>query len=338
MNITIRAALTAALLPIILAACKKETAIEKLTTSPAAADEGSADPVKIAVTVDDPKVQLGADIVFHVKLTNSGKSDVQVNVPRLDRNSVTFRVRRPDGGIAKVERIHAELDERRRFVFDAPEAKKLAAGESLSADVPLVAIENGKLAFTASYVRQGAQSAIVAPAVEVEVSPSDPKKPRLGVHLETTLGPYTAVYRPDVAYCNTESNAALVKKGFFTGLKFHRVINGFMAQGGDPAGDGSSGPGYYLPLEANLKLRHTRGVMSMARTGIPDTAGSQFFLMFATRPDLDQGRYTTFAEMTEGEETLKKMEAAKKSMSQNGEPSVPVTPIVIKSATLVNLP
>lgn len=297
------------------------------------------DPVQLAVTAEKPEVTLGDDIVLHFKLTNAGKSDVQVNVPRLDKRSVSLRVRTADGTVGTVTRIRAELSQRGEFVYEAPEVKTLAPGQSLEENVSTVAITSGAVTITPSYTRQGAPAALVASPIEVKVTPRDAKETRLGVTLETTQGSYTAVLRPDVAYNTVESFATLVKRGFYSGLKLHRIIKGFMAQGGDPQGNGGGGPGYFLPLEANLKLRHTRGVMSMARTNIPDTAGSQFFIMFATRPDLDQGRYTTFAEMKDGEETLKKLEAVK-CATVPGDPqaSPPIEPVLIQSAKLVTLP
>lgn len=346
MIVTLRSTAALAVLLAATGGCKKESAIDRVkaetvggAAAPAAPSApASADPVQLSVTVADAAVALGDDIVFRFKLTNTDKSAVQVNVPRLDKRSASFRVRRPGGGIATVTRIRAELSDRGEFVYDAPNVRQLAPGESLEQDVSVVAIESGKLAFTPIYVRQGAVSALTGATIDVDVTPADPKAPRLGVKLETSHGPYTAVFRPDVAFNTVESFATLVKRGYYTGLKFHRILAGFMAQGGDPKGTGEGGPGYFLPLEANLALRHTRGVMSMARTNIPDTAGSQFFIMFATRPDLDQGRYTTFAQMVDGEETVKRLESVPVGPSMQGEPSAPKVLVQIQSARLVTLP
>src|SRR6185436_5756395 len=101
-------------------------------------------------------------------------------------------------------------------------------GKSLEQDVSVVAVEAGKSAFTPSYVRQGAPAPVTAPTIDITVSPADAAKPRLGVLLETTHGAYTAAFRPDVAYNTVESFAARVKKGYYTGLKFHRILPDFM--------------------------------------------------------------------------------------------------------------
>jgi peptidyl-prolyl cis-trans isomerase B (cyclophilin B) len=204
--------------------------------------------------------------------------------------------------------------------------------------VATVAVEAGKIAFTPSYVRQASPTPLVAPTIDVTVTPADPAKPRLGVILETTHGALTAAFRPDVAYNTVESFASLVKKGFYDGLKFHRIIKGFMAQGGDPKADGNGGPGYCIPLETTPrpKLLHVRGVLSMARSNDPDSAGSQFFVMFATRSDLDI-QYTTFGEMVDGENTLKKLENVPCGRRADPNASPPLEDVVIKSAKLVNV-
>lgn len=111
---------------------------------------------------------------------------------------------------------------------------------------------------------------------------------------------------------NTVNNfISLVNKGFYNGLIFHRVIPGFMIQGGCPQGTGIGGPGYSIRGEFSSngfknQLKHTKGVISMARAGHPDSAGSQFFIMVADAPHLD-GQYAAFGKITEGEETAEKI-------------------------------
>ena len=104
---------------------------------------------------------------------------------------------------------------------------------------------------------------------------------------------------------NTVANfISLVEKGFYNGTIFHRVIPGFMIQGGDPAGTGMGGPGYRIKGEFTANrfqndLKHTKGVISMARSGHPDSAGSQFFIMVDDAPHLD-GQYASFGKVIEG--------------------------------------
>lgn len=102
----------------------------------------------------------------------------------------------------------------------------------------------------------------------------------------------------DVAPETVNSFVFLARDGYYDGVTFHRIIHGFMAQGGDPTGNGSGGPGYTLPAEFN-DTRHERGVVSMARTNDPNSAGSQFFIMFQSATHLD-GQYTAFGRVTSG--------------------------------------
>ena len=109
---------------------------------------------------------------------------------------------------------------------------------------------------------------------------------------------------PEIAPATCENFLNLVKEGFYNGLIFHRVIRGFMIQGGCPKGDGTGGPGHTIKGEFSSNgfennLKHTKGVLSMARTMDPDSAGSQFFIMHEDSPHLD-GEYAAFGKVIEG--------------------------------------
>ena len=113
---------------------------------------------------------------------------------------------------------------------------------------------------------------------------------------------------PEVAPNTVNNFISLVKKGFYDGLIFHRIISGFMIQGGDPDGTGMGGPGYSIKGEFSYNgvdnnLKHSRGVLSMARAQHPDSAGSQFFIMHANAPHID-GQYAAFGKLIEGEDVL----------------------------------
>ncbi len=113
---------------------------------------------------------------------------------------------------------------------------------------------------------------------------------------------------PDIAPNTVDNFISLVQKGFYNGVVFHRVIKGFMLQGGDPDGTGMGGPGYGIKGEFRINgvkndLVHERGVISMARSSHPDSAGSQFFLMHRNSPHLD-GQYAGFGKMVDGFEEL----------------------------------
>ncbi len=133
---------------------------------------------------------------------------------------------------------------------------------------------------------------------------------------------------PDKAPNTVNNFISLVSGGFYDGLIFHRVISGFMIQGGDPAGKGTGGPGYNIKGEFALNgfkqndLKHERGVLSMARAMAPDSAGSQFFIMHKNSSHLD-GQYAAFGKVIEGIEVVD--EIASVNTDWNDKPKVPQT-------------
>ena len=138
---------------------------------------------------------------------------------------------------------------------------------------------------------------------------------------------------PEIAPITVENFVSLIKKGFYDGLIFHRVINGFMIQGGDPLGTGMGGPGYEIKGEfasngVKNDLKHERGVISMARSMRPDSAGSQFFIMHQVAPHLD-GQYAAFGKVIEGINVVDKIATVKTDYSDK-----PVTEQKIKSMTV----
>ncbi|MEQ8764172.1 MAG: peptidylprolyl isomerase [Planctomycetota bacterium] len=127
--------------------------------------------------------------------------------------------------------------------------------------------------------------------------------------MKTNKGEMLIKLMPDVAPMHVSSTLYLLELGFYDGLKFHRVIPGFMAQGGDPIGNGTGSPGYRYDGEFDPKVRHDRGgLLSMANAG-PGTDGSQFFLTFVPTKHLND-KHTIFGEVVEGKDTLRKLEAA----------------------------
>ena len=107
-------------------------------------------------------------------------------------------------------------------------------------------------------------------------------------------------FYPEDAPKTAENFVTLAKKGFYNGLKFHRVVPDFVVQGGCPKGDGTGGPGYTIPAEFNSK-KHVRGTVAMARSQHPDSAGSQFYICYGPTPHLDRN-YTVFGQVTSGME------------------------------------
>ena len=141
-----------------------------------------------------------------------------------------------------------------------------------------------------------------------EMMKFDPGKDYFWV-LETNKGNIRIKLMPNVAPMHVTSTIFLTGKGFYDGLTFHRVIPGFMAQGGCPLGTGTGGPGYKYAGEFSPTVKHDRPfLLSMANAG-PNTDGSQFFITFVPTPNLD-GKHTIFGEVVEGQDTVKKLEAA----------------------------
>ncbi len=138
---------------------------------------------------------------------------------------------------------------------------------------------------------------------------------------------------PQTAPITVENFEKLVNQGFYNGLIFHRVIPGFMIQGGCPDGTGMGGPGWHIKGEflangVKNDLKHTRGVISMARSGMPDSAGSQFFIMHEDAPHLD-GQYAAFGKVVEGIEVVDEIAAVDTNYNDK-----PLNPQVIKSITI----
>ncbi len=142
----------------------------------------------------------------------------------------------------------------------------------------------------------------------------------------------TAELYPDKAPNTVNNFISLANKGFYDGLTFHRIIPGFMIQGGDPEGTGSGGPGYEIKGEfasngfAQNDLKHVTGDLSMARTNVPDSAGSQFFIMVAPAEHLD-GDYAAFGQVTEGVDDAIAISRVPRSMWDDK----PKKPVVIQS-------
>jgi len=122
------------------------------------------------------------------------------------------------------------------------------------------------------------------------------------IRVDTNLGSFTfELFSQDAP--NTAANfKALAARGFYDGLTFHRVIPGFVAQGGDPKGNGTGGPGYHVRAEFNSR-RHVTGAVAMARSSDPDSAGSQFYICYGAHPHLD-GHYTVFGQVVEGQDVV----------------------------------
>ncbi len=191
--------------------------------------------------------------------------------------------------------------------------------------------------------RQGQQAAPCQPLSDAQIqqllekvkqTPMEPVGAKEKAVLETNYGKMVLAFFPDKAPMHCTSFKRLVSSGYYDCTTFHRVIPGFMVQGGDInskdailGNEGTGGPGYSLPAEFN-DLHHDKGILSMARSADPNSAGSQFFICLGRErtAHLD-GQYTIFGQLVEGMEVLEKI-----GQVQTGEGDAPVQPVVITKA------
>jgi cyclophilin family peptidyl-prolyl cis-trans isomerase len=149
--------------------------------------------------------------------------------------------------------------------------------------------------------------------------------------IETTMGTIKIKLFPDKAPKTVEQIKGLVNKGFYNGIIFHRVISGFMIQGGDPTGTGTQGSGKTIPDEFGNGLKHNKeGVVAMANTGRPNSQDSQFFITLAPQPHLD-GKYTIFGEVVSGIDVVEKIGKVK-----TGPNDKPVEDVKMKTVTMTD--
>jgi peptidyl-prolyl cis-trans isomerase B (cyclophilin B) len=159
--------------------------------------------------------------------------------------------------------------------------------------------------------------------------------------IQTSAGDLVLEFWPDVAPKTVENFKKLAREGFYDGTCFHRIVKDFMIQGGDPLTKnprdedrwGTGDPGYKIKAEFNDR-KHARGVISMARSQNPDSAGSQFFVCLAECSFLD-GKYTAFGRLTKGDDVLGKIGATPVTRSGSGENSKPLSRVEVKSVKIV---
>jgi peptidyl-prolyl cis-trans isomerase B (cyclophilin B) len=159
--------------------------------------------------------------------------------------------------------------------------------------------------------------------------------------LKTSAGEMVVEFWPEVAPKTVENFTALAQKGYYDGTAFHRIVKGFMIQGGDPLTKdpsredewGTGGPGHTIKAEFNDR-KHQRGVISMARSQNPDSAGSQFFICLADAAFLDR-KYTAFGQLVRGDDVLGRIGDTPVGMSHGGEKSKPLSRIAVESVRIV---
>ncbi len=188
-------------------------------------------------------------------------------------------------------------------------------------------------------------SVVVIGAHSIAADEAKPAAPAPAVKevavIKTAAGEMVVEFWPDVAPKTVENFITLAKKGFYDGTAFHRIVKGFMIQGGDPkskdaaleADWGTGDPGYKIKAEFNDR-KHVTGVISMARSAHPDSAGSQFFICLGEASFLD-GKYTAFGKLIKGEDVLKKLGETPVGTSRGGEESKPKERVNVESIKIV---
>jgi peptidyl-prolyl cis-trans isomerase B (cyclophilin B) len=186
---------------------------------------------------------------------------------------------------------------------------------------------------------------LLAAALVVASANAEEKKPMNSTNevavIKTSEGEMIAEFWPDVAPNTVENFKKLARSGFYDGTAFHRIVKGFMIQGGDPLTKdptkesryGTGDPGYKIKAEFNDRS-HERGVLSMARSNDPDSAGSQFFICLANVSRLDH-QYTTFGKLIKGDDVLGKIGDVEVTMSGSGERSKPTKRVTVESIKIV---
>lgn len=167
------------------------------------------------------------------------------------------------------------------------------------------------LTFAPLALQQPAQASQAAVMKKVSKAAGHTVEVGSTVNFTTNKGKFSVVLFPKEAPRTVENFEKLVKSKFYDGLTFHRVIPGFVAQGGDPKGDGTGGPGWSIPDELDSSLKHLDGSLAMAKSMMPNSAGSQFYFCLGSQPHLD-GKYTVFGQVVTGLDVVHKLKVGDK--------------------------
>lgn len=326
--------------------------------APEAADLG----LELTVVPKQTEVVVGGRIEFTVKLTNTGDAPEELYELAEDRMVVSFDVQLDGGKTFIYEKIHHVPDDPTQPKLDWTKSP-LEPGQSWTLDVGMPALQAGTFSVKAIYARPsrkpltgGGQHpasptptspTVEAAKVDFTVKP-DGDKNAVEVRFITTAGPMrarlfaadalgTCLHFANLIQAGGEFNGK-VRHPFYDGLTFHRVMPGFMIQGGDPKGDGTGGPGYSIPAEFALgeipdHLKHHPGTLSMARSGHPDSAGCQFFIAVGSPTHLD-GQYTSFGELTRGLDVAYSIAEVDAIETLTGEKSKPLERIELEQVSL----
>ena len=298
----------------------------------AAAQDPASSALKLTLAADKPRVQLGQEIQFEVRVENTGDKDVEINDLQYEERSLTFAV---------TGTFKAAGDRKRDYVLavSRPEPQvaarlplpkvTLGAKKSLTLLHRVTAVGVGTFEFTAKYASGAGDVASTAVKVEVE---GTNQGNRLAAVVEIEeAGAFQVVLTPDVSPVNVTHLAGLISRGFYNDSIVHRVIRHSWIQMGCPYGLGVGGPGYAVKAELDKTVRHEAGTVSMSGYEKTGYTGSQFFIVLGPHPSLD-GKYTTVGKV-EGDGLSKVVEPiSKKDTDRNTD--MPRQPVKIKKVTL----
>ena len=304
-----------------------------------------AQKLTLSASLESAKVEVGKLATLNVTLTNAGEA--AITLPKLaeDRQLVSFDVQLDGGRTFPFEKITPSPFQTK---LDWP-TDKLEPGKSWTLPVRFPALQTGKLTITTHFGRKAAPrldpkpSHVQAAPVTLEMVATPSGADRISIRLTTSMGPIHMRLFPQDALGTSLHYARLIAVGaksqgkgelrqpFYNGLNFHRVLAGFMIQGGCPLGNGLGDAGYSIPAEFAKpgadglipeRLRHVPGRLSMARSSHDDSAGTQFFICTATPTHLD-GKYTCFGEVTRGLDVA--LTIAEVDADQSNKPKTDVT-------------
>lgn len=301
-------------------------------------------PLELSASLAAEQVEVGGTIDLTVRLENTGAAPVEVlgvedGALVEDRAVVSFDIQLDDSRVFNVTRIHPSAEAPRT---DWPRAT-LQPGDAAELKVALPALSAGAWKITAGY-RRGGDQALSAPQVTATVKPTAKGATEVEATMITTMGPIRMRLFPREALGTALNFARLVTQGatvdgkrrprFYDGLTFHRVIPGFMVQGGCPQGNGMGNPGYAIPAEfaerpVKDELKHVPGRVSMARSSSPDSAGCQFFICVGEPTHLD-GQYTVFGEVTRGLDVAQTIAGVPTAGEEQSRPREPVRIISLR--------
>jgi len=268
---------------------------------------GAAEGDLVLEAVPEQKsVKLGEDAVLVLTLTNHTATAMKVPVLRLARDSISVRVMAPGGGGGTVTRLYGSFLENDTGGLDFRAAvtpmRKLDAGASVQARIVIPALLTGDLSFTA-VLGDGGGSPVAAKSAVVDVQ----GRQHVSAQVDTTKGSFQIDLDAAGAYSSVASFWTLANEHFYDNLPFHRVVLGALAQTGDPRGNGTGGPGWYLPAEPRVGAA-TRGDVGLARGTHADSAGSQWFVVADAKGVLPGG-YVRLGTVSAGLDTLDQLAA-----------------------------